>query len=149
MSDSVELLERECRVFTEHLLGLRPTPYVVEKYLDALAVHPGLSAGTDFDRVLNRVARLHSTVTRIADAYARVFAPRCLLRKKLVLLLAILEACPPSFKKIESVASVSRPVLLLALMGRGAASVLATLLGAVLFLPLQGLVGLTGRVRRA
>src|SRR4051812_40319378 len=89
-------LERECQVFTEFLLGCATHAYAIRKYVDAHRVSAIFSTGTRFDFYLLRTARMHWTFAKLADGYARFFAPQALLRKKLVLLLAILESSPPS-----------------------------------------------------
>jgi len=83
-------LARETDVFARYLIGAPAGACAAERYA---AGHAGLpptcpAAG----RVLVGVAAVHPLLTRIADAYARLLAPRSLLRHKLVLLLAILES---------------------------------------------------------
>ena len=89
-------VERECQVFCEYLLSCAPQSYAVRKYVDAHEVSPKFSAGNRFDDLLLRVARVHPVLTKLADSYARLFVPNALLRKKLILLLAILETSPLS-----------------------------------------------------
>ena len=145
MSTTSRSVERECRVFTRYLIGRSPEPYVVTKYVDAHRIVATYSSEDRFGRALTSVARIHPMVARSADAYAGLFAPRSLLRKKLVLLLAILETCAPSYQLLELAAPVSRPLLLLQVAGRGACSLLALLAGALVLFPLQLVLGLAGR----
>jgi hypothetical protein len=145
MSTLQNPFEWECLVFTEYLLGCAPHPYVVRKYADAHQVSPVFSNGSGFDFFLVRAARTHGTITKFADAYARLFRPATLLRKKLVLLLAILETCSPSYRLIDSVDCGSRPVLLVRLCGKGIAALLSLIGGVLLFLPVQIIFALIQR----
>lgn len=98
------VLARECQVFTRYLVGREPTPYVIGKYRAAHHAHSAFVPGSRFDARLVAVARLHPAGAWLVDAAARFLAPRGLLRKKLVLLLAVLETCPPFFADLEHVA---------------------------------------------
>jgi nucleoside-diphosphate-sugar epimerase len=94
-------LDEECRVFTRHLLGIEPTRYIVDHYVRAHLVSPKFAPDDGFDRYLVRFAARHFVLARLADSYARVFVSGSLLRRKLVLLLAILETAPPSHRLID------------------------------------------------
>jgi hypothetical protein len=76
-------------------------------------------------------------MAKVADAYARVFASETLLRKKLVLLLAILETSSPSYRLLDAVDSGSKLLLWIRLASRGLVSALSLLLGIVMFFPTQ------------
>ena len=134
-------LEEECRVFTGYLLGCVPPPYAVQKYADAHLVSPVFSKGSRFDFFLIRVARTHKSITTVADAYARFFVPAGLLRKKLVLLLAILETCPPSCHLIDAVDRGGKAALLFRLVSKGMVSVFCLTTGTLLFFPAQMVIG--------
>ena len=135
MSAPRAVLERECRTFTRYLVGREPTPYVAGKYCDAHAVSAAF-AGDRFNERLTAVARWHPAAAFLADAYARGFAPRGAFRKKLVLLLAILETSPPFFRELERVEQGRLAMQVLAVGGRVLLFVPALLLGTLLFLPL-------------
>jgi hypothetical protein len=130
-------IERECRVFAEYLLGCAPDPYVARKYLDAHRVVPAFSKGTRFDFFLIRAARAHRSMAKLADAYARFFVPASLLRRKLVLLLAILETCSPSCHLIDSTEPGGKPMLLVRLCTRAIGTLAFVIIGVVVFLPVQ------------
>lgn len=95
-------LDAECRVFTRHLLGVAPAPAVVDAYIAAHERAPHYAAETAFDRRLVAAAVRHPVVARLADAYGRLLAPTGLLRRKLVLLLAILETTPPHYRAVDA-----------------------------------------------
>ena len=137
------VLEEECRVFAEYLLGCAPPSYAIQKYADAHLVSPIFCKGTRFDFFVVRVARSHRSITTMADAYARLFVPTGLLRKKLVLLLAILETSPPSCHLIDAVDRGGNVALLFRLLAKGVVSAVSLTAGMLLFFPAQMvLVGL-------
>lgn len=86
-------LRREAAVLGRYLAGREPEALVVDKYVAAHAagvVDPAGGARA-FDRWLVRAARGGPRRARWVDGWAVVFARAGLLRRKLVLLLAILE----------------------------------------------------------
>lgn len=87
-------LEAECAVFARHLAGLEPSPYVVAQYLRAH--EPGRNGPNtstdDEDDPLLLFARRGATSARLADVWAATFDRTGPLRRKLILLLAILES---------------------------------------------------------
>jgi hypothetical protein len=133
--NSPQLLERECTVFSEYLLGRAPHDYALRKYLEAHEVTTAFSPKDPFGVLLLRVARRHRLLTKVADSYARVFAPGTLLRKKLVLLLAILETSAPSCHVIDSVDGGSMVSLLSRLFVRGLGSTASLAIGTLVFVP--------------
>lgn len=131
MSERDPLLEHECWVFTRYLVGREPTEYVLSKYLDAHRVAPAYATRDTFHRRLLRVARAGPTFARLADAYARIFARHGVLRKKLILLLAVLETSPPFCHELEQREDVGA-VAALAAAGVRVVGALATFLVAAL-----------------
>ena len=127
----------ECEVFTKYLLGCSPQPYVVRKYAEAHDVAAVFSTGSGFDNLLVRVASAHPALTRLADSYARMFVPKGLLRKKLVLLLAILETSAPSYQLIDAVDGGGKAALLFRLVFKGLAFAISVVAATIFFLPLQ------------
>ena len=85
--------ELECEVFCRYLIGEAPSSYVVEQYLAGISSAVFQDAdGSAFDDVLGRFAAKHPLLTGLADAYSRFLRPKSIVRRKLVLLLAILES---------------------------------------------------------
>lgn len=86
-------LEDECVTFTRYLVDAPPSPHVRQAYLRAHAqgIVPPPAGTTAYDLALLRAARRGGLSCRAADVHARFFRPGGLLRRKLVLLLAILE----------------------------------------------------------
>jgi hypothetical protein len=89
-----EALEAECAVFARHLAGVDPPAYVVATYLRAH--EPGrngpLASPDEEEDPLVHFARGGAWSVRLADAWAAAFDRAGPLRRKLILLLAILES---------------------------------------------------------
>ena len=136
MSAPDAILERECVTLGHYLVGVPPDSYVRSKYLQAHVEGLFDSAG-GFDRLLMRLATSGRLGAKLADSYARIFSPTSLLRRKLVLLLAILETCAPSFHLIDELDSRSRSLLVLRMSARVAGSVLAVVAATPFLLPAQ------------
>ena len=134
-------LEGECRVFTRHVIGSDPTPYIVEHYVRAHHVSPKLAPGDRFDGYLVRFAARHRMLARIADSYARVFASRSLLRRKLVLLLAILETAPQTHRVIDHPPGGGLILITGRLVGHGVLWMAGLLAGTVLLGPARLAIG--------
>lgn len=145
MSSNPARLEAECRVFTTYLAGQSANAYVIAKYIEAHRVCRGLKERTRFESWLGAVARANRRLTRIADAYARIFAPHSVLRHKLVLLLAILETSPPSYRSLETVKQRGLLGHFVALTGHGIAASISLLLGSLVLLPAHLILGALDR----
>ena len=138
-------LAAECRVFCRYLTREEPSDYVLGHYARARASAEAPAAAPVLDRGLLALARRGPLLTRVADGYSRIFQPHSTLRRRLILLLAILENSPPSARSLNS-AREGRP---LALLGRLALTMLgsaACLLTGVLLL---GPLHLASRLPRA
>lgn len=97
-------LERECRVYCGYLIGRSPDEYVLQKY-QAFHAHTRATTvqTTDrFDRLLLRTSRCCPLFARLVDTYANHFLKQSVVRKKLVLLLAILECSPATYRLIDA-----------------------------------------------
>jgi hypothetical protein len=137
-------LDAECVSFARYLTRQTPTPYVLDKYRDAHGLQSHLNAAwaSRFDRALIAVARAHGAGTWLVDAYTAVFRKSALVRRKWVLLVAILESTAPTAAIFEGPDSEHRAALVMRLAARGAAFAIGLALSAVVFLPLQVLLGL-------
>jgi hypothetical protein len=135
-------LERECRVFTSYLTGGAADAYVLARYVAAqrLSTRDGDRA---IDLWLLGVAALGPWGTGVADAYAGLARRSSVLRRKLALLVAILENAPAHHRRFDS-ASAGRARALAGLAVAGASFALRLVLGVTLFGP----VDLAGRLRR-
>jgi nucleoside-diphosphate-sugar epimerase len=95
---------RECDVFTRYLVGQPPTDYVHKQYKMAVLARDLANSAEfrDFDRRTLSLARRNAFFTRVADAYCAIFHRHGVLRRKLILLLAILEHTPPTAARFDS-----------------------------------------------
>jgi hypothetical protein len=98
--DTVQL-ERECRSYTRYLTGSAPSPYVIAKYLDFHQKMGIDAAGDRFERLLLSISARGPVWTRLAESYATMWRKNSLLRKKLVVALALLECAPPAFETLD------------------------------------------------
>ncbi len=112
-------LRRECCIFSCYLSGAEPGAYITEKYLDAHRKLAAVTPAGGFDALLVNLAAISPLFTRVADSYARLFAPTSALRKKLVLMLALLESSTASEHFVEKVDTGGKAVLSLMLLGHG------------------------------
>jgi hypothetical protein len=137
-------LRRECQAFARYLIGDAPLPYVIEKYVSAHDKRPALVPAHAFDRFLVGFAAAGPFFTKIADSYARLVAPASPLRKKLILLLAILESSSPAYRSFERVDAGAAPLLILKILLAQSGFALSFALGALVLFPAQAALLLMG-----
>lgn len=142
-----ERLDRECLAFARYLTRQPPTDYTVEKYGDAHARSELLRAdrASRFDVFLLTIARTHPLGAWLVDTYTAVFLRRALVRRKWVLLLAILESSAPSADYFDVPDAGGRPVLAARLVLKGAGFVFALVVAMVMFMPVHLLIGSQSR----
>jgi hypothetical protein len=154
LSEEVEgVLDQECRTFAAYLVGSAPSAYVRKHYARAALAH-GLAFDdgfTRFDRVALAFARTWPVCARSADAYCALFHRRAALRRKLIVLAAILEHAAPTSEAFDR--PLPQPVarLALSLFAYGLGFAASLLPGAIILAPaslLCWLAGLFDRHRR-
>ncbi len=135
----VSPLSQEVRAFTRYLSGSDPDDYVRSAYVRALTRLPELdeSRASWFDRLLLTVGRRGGVLLRPLDGYARLFRPASPLRKRLVLLLAILESWGPSSERLERFEPGSPAVTLARLAASVAVSIVGVAVAFVILGPLD------------
>jgi len=138
-------MERECRVYARYLTGQEVDRYVAGKYAGCHATGRIAEPTEPFDCSLTDVSVRGPLWTRLADAYASRFRKDCVLRKKLVLTLALLECSPATFEYLEGVSSGSRAGALVRMAGDGMLFAAALPLAILLFFPVQLWMTVTGR----
>ena len=124
-TESAELRD-ECRLFSRYLVGREPDAYVLGRYVSLQhAALKGAPTLAPLDSLLLNTARSGLLGLKIADAYARIFQPRGVLRRKLILTFAILENSRGFHSRFTSGASSSYLLALVriaaAVMGFGLA----------------------------
>lgn len=109
MTDERSVLARECRALAAYLSGKTCSDAVVAAYVDAHAAGHVLVAAPrpGLDRALLSCAGRGVPVVAIADAYASIFARTSNFRRKLILVLALLETTAPDYREIDTPASAS------------------------------------------
>lgn len=141
-------IDGECRALGRYLFGREVNEYMLAKYRSGCAQLGLDDAAGRFDSLLVAMAVRHPLLAKAGDAYARFLAPRGTLRKKMVLLLAIAEVSPPTFRYIDAADGGGRFMLFVHTMGRGMGMVLCLLPALVVLLPLQLGLKMIGPGRR-
>ena len=143
----IEKLDRECVVFCRYLIGQKPNEYVKKKYREAHRRNSLLCdrGSDDSEGFLVKFASMSPWTSRLVDVHDRVFRKSSLVRKKLILILAILESCAPTHQYLDAVDSATVMRLFLSALYRCSTFVLMLLLAIVVIVPLQ--LGLRGSVK--
>jgi hypothetical protein len=140
-------LAHECHVFCRYLVRSSAPPDVLDAYrrahaMGSVAPDERLSA---LDRSLLRVASMGPLWVRLADAYAALFARASLLRRKIVLMVAILETRGSSAAVLDTATPGSRAGLVADLTLRASFAVVQLVIAAVVISPLTIWYGLNSR----
>jgi len=143
----LRVLSRECDALTGYLIGDTPNDYIRDKYIRAHEVSPELVSGevSALDRLQMAMAVRSRLACRLADSYSSIFSRGCLLRKKIVLLLAVLESAYPTHRHFDEPQSGGRTILLGRLMLQGMTFVAIFILSSIIFLPLTLIDRLGGK----
>jgi uncharacterized protein YbjT (DUF2867 family) len=130
--------DRECDLFTRYLIGQPATAEVRRHYARALAGR-GLAdpPPARFDRLLLGLAGRGGAGTALVDAYTAFFDRGAPVRRRLVLLMAILENTPEGAAAFDPVPERGAVRAAARLLWHGFAGGLTLLAAAVLLLPLR------------
>jgi hypothetical protein len=134
---SRHLLNGECRSLAKYLVGLPSSTYIEEQYALATQAH-GLAYDKDFscfDRATLNIARRGRLLARCTDAYCALFCRNGALRRKLILLAAILEHVTPTNEAFDRVDPRSAAGVILSLGAYGLTSAVSLLLGFIFLWP--------------
>lgn len=144
----ITALDRECTAFTKYLIQRTPNAYVLGKYRDAHATSIVIRnlPRSSFDIILLGLAALHPWALALVDSYSSVLFRSSAVRKKMVLLIAILESCSPSYIYFDKPESKGLPAFVLKMFWQGCIFAISLLLGIALLLPIQLLLGLGVRL---
>ena len=137
IAHQADQLDQEGRVFCNYLIGQDPSVYMLTKYREGHAAH-GLERAADansFDRLLVRMARKGPRFARLTDTYTSLFYGTSVLRKKLILLLAILECSAPTNQVLDAGRATGKMRYYLTLFTKGFGFAFRLLLSTLLFLP--------------
>jgi len=94
-------LERECRTYARYLIGREPDDYVIRKYIECHQTGRIPEPADGFERFLIASSVRGPFLARMADAYASRLLKYGALRKKLVLVLALLECSRGGFETLD------------------------------------------------
>lgn len=130
-------LDRECRAFSAYLIKQRPTDYAMAKYREAHDVSRIVERDEErfLDRMLVSVAVAHPIGAKLVDAYTAIFYKKSAVRRKWILLLAILESCAPTHKYFDGPDAGGKTRLAARLLWQGLVFILAFGLSVVLLMP--------------
>ncbi|HTF88381.1 MAG TPA: hypothetical protein VK843_08225 [Planctomycetota bacterium] len=144
LSLQAQELARECGTWCRYLAGLEPSPALVERFLDAHARGIVEPEGSEcrFDRALVRIARRGTFLAQMCDVHSRIFRPAGLLRRKLVLALALLETDAKSHARVDQVEPRSKLRLTLVVAAWIARFALLALLGLLILVPVRAFCAL-------
>jgi hypothetical protein len=144
-----EALRAECRAYCRYLAGVEPSEYVQTCYERSWSAAAGNrdEASPLIDRCLLRVSRLGGLPARIADSYARLFRPFSTLRRRLILVLAILENSPPTHGFLNSAKTGTGAGIALGMLVTLLGSGLCMAAGVVLLGPLHLATLMASRAR--
>jgi nucleoside-diphosphate-sugar epimerase len=135
----VEPVRSELIVFTRYLTNMVPTEYVGEQYRMALLAH-NLAHDADFsafDCSTLNLARRGAWCTRFADAYCAIFRRHGAMRRRLIMLMAILEHTAPYSDGFDRPTPRSMISSCTGLLLQGVQFTLSFMVGAALLLPVH------------
>lgn len=143
-------LADECRVFARYLTGAAAADYVHEQYLHSFDVMPPsrLALRDRFDGVLLKLARVHPWLTQGVDIYSRLLRTDSVVRRRLVLLLALLESHGDTVDRLDRPDAGGLAGLVLGMGLRGLGSLLLLLPVLAVLLPLHLLLRGRGSAAR-
>jgi NADH dehydrogenase len=130
-------LNHEGRIYTNFLIHQEPSDYVLDKYRQAHNVAAPLRNRnySELENFALKLSRKNPLATRLVDAYAVFFMKGSIIRKKLILLMAILETSNPSALAFEQPDSSNVFKIILNLGLQGLTFTFALLVGLIIFIP--------------
>jgi hypothetical protein len=129
-------LEAECHSLCRYLIGKSADPYVSARYIQAHALGSVGPPTGERDAVLAWAAAQSPVLAGFADAYASVFARDGLLRRKLALMLALLETRLETYRALDAPTTTSRAALIVRLCATTCAMAVRAAIAAAAFVPL-------------
>ena len=136
-AENPRAVRQECDTFVRYLTGRPPSEYVRAQYLKGVEAR-GLANDqgfTEFDQASLRLARRGPVAARLADAHCAFFRRRGALRRKLILLLAVLEHVSPSNAIVDDSANRGPFMAILGLIGAGIGFGVCSIFGALALAP--------------
>lgn len=131
---------KEARRFAAYLGSPRVPREIVERYQEVIHAWPA-GRFDRFDAWLVAVAVQNPALTPVADSYARLARPYGELRRRLTLMLALLETHGGTHARYDHARPSSSAAAWLALFGAGSLWALRTLLATVICAPAHLVLG--------
>lgn len=104
----IEALRRECGILSHYLINSDVNEYTVDKYIQGHIILNIRINNKLIDRILIKNAIKSSFSISLADVYSSVFYPHAIIRKKILLLIAILECQALSYGHLDSIDEKSK-----------------------------------------
>jgi hypothetical protein len=139
--DQAGNLAGECEVFARYLTGGAAAGYVRDKYLQAFSRPERMAVRDRFDALLLGIARIHPWLTQVTDIYSRCLRADSVVRRRLVLLLSILETHAESVQQLDKPDCGGMAGFLFGAGLRGLWATLLLLFAIPVLLPLHLLLG--------
>ncbi len=130
-SDTEDMIRREAAILAPYLVDRPPPDEAVERYVRAHRILP-LHASAGADAAIMSFTRHRPWAIPFLDAVGAILRPDLLLRRKLLVMAAILETMP-QFADRFLPRHTSTPRALIALAGYGTAAFIKTALGLPLY----------------
>lgn len=136
---TIDSLCQECAVYTRYLVDCEPSPYILQKYAEAFAAGRPLANlnNSGFDTLIEKISIKNTLFTRAIDGYCKLFYRTSRVRKKLMLLLAILETQTTTAQIIDTPDNKNPPLLLLTFLAQITRSFLLLLISTSLLSPIR------------
>jgi hypothetical protein len=141
MPNELARWQAEARTFAAYLGAPRIPGEIAERYHKA--IQDRRVADTRFDRWLGRFAAAHPLLTSLGDAYARIARPYGDLRRRLTLMLALLETHGATHTRYDRAAPSHPAVAWLALAASAAAWGVRIIIALFILAPLHAIASLT------
>lgn len=135
-------LSDECNVFCLYLTGRPASVSVQEAYSAAHHSDARYQRASSFDRILLGIAGKSPFLAQCVDSYACLAARSSLFRKKLVLLVAILESLPPDHGFDDQISDTSAGRVMGRMVWRGCLFSLRLVPSALVLAPLHFLTAI-------
>lgn len=131
-------LDKECNRFCYYLIKQMPNKYVVEKYHDAHRVGSiKQSEISSFDNLLISIALINPFFTKLVDVYTGIFFKASIFRKKLILLIAILESCAPTCYYLDSVTQSGKAMFYVRMSYKTLFFIFSLFVSGIIFMPIH------------
>lgn len=133
------ILSKECDAFTYYLIRQGPSDFIRQKYIKAHEANLNLHSANlgIVDRLQMATSIRSSLAVKIADSYSAIFSRSCIIRKKIVLLLAILESSSSTYKHFDLPQGGGRAVLFGRMMLQGVIFAALFIFSSMIFFPLS------------